>query len=89
MNEQLYFVLVTILQAGRDHGFTDPYTLPQNPVPPIPEIKFGLSYSRAAIVGADASKDIPLKEIFQDIVATTRDRTPTCMSSIHVTFKNL
>jgi hypothetical protein len=91
MNEQLYFVLVTILQAGRAQGFTDPYNLPQNPVPPIPEIDLGTSYSRHAIVGADAaaSNGVPLKEVFQAIVATTRDRTPTRMSSILVTFENL
>jgi len=84
MNQNVYFVLVTILQAGRAHGFTDPYTLPQNPVAPIPEINFNLSYSRSAIVGADvaASNDVPLKDLFQGIVATTRDRTPACMSSI-------
>jgi len=88
MNEQVYFVLVMILQAGRAHGFSDPYTLPQNPVAPITEINLGLSYSRPAIVGADvsASKDVPSKEVFQNIIATTRDRTPTCMSLILITF---
>ena len=82
MNQNVYFVLVTILQAGRAHGFTDTYTLPHDPLPPIPELNFGLSYSHPAIVGADAagSNDVPLKQMFHDLVAITRDRTPTRVS---------
>jgi hypothetical protein len=81
----MYPVLVSILAAGRAHGLTDPYILPAaEPVGPLPNIPQRLSYSLEAIVGADgaASNGVPLEKVFQDLVMTTRDRTPTCMSSI-------
>ena len=90
-NNQMYSTLVAILKAGRAHGFTDPYILPKHPVGPPPELPLSLSYSTQAIAGADAvlSNGVPLRKVFQDLVATTRDRTPTCTSSILITFKHL
>jgi hypothetical protein len=72
-----------MLKAGRAHGFTDPYILPEHPVGPLPRPPSDLSYSLDAIVGADgaASDGVPLTDVFQNHVKTTRDRTPTCMSS--------
>jgi hypothetical protein len=88
-NEQVYPTLVEILTAGRAHGFTDPYILSKNPIGPIPDLSLNCSYSRDGIVGADgaASNGVPLKEVFQDLVATTRGRAPTRMSSILVASK--
>jgi len=90
-NEQMYPILVAILTAGRAHGFADPYTLPDKPVASPPEPPSSLSYSIYGIAGADgaASNGAPLEDVFKDIVATTRDRTPTCMSSIFATCKHL
>lgn len=87
-NQQIYPTLVAILTAGRAYGFADPYILPENPVGPLPETPSGLSgssYSIDAIAGADgaASDGAPLRNVFDDLVATTRDRTPTCKSSPH------
>lgn len=79
-NQAMYPVLVSILAAGRAHGLTDPYILPAaEPVGPLPNIPQRLSYSLEAIVGADgaASNGVPLEKVFQDLVMTTRDRTPT------------
>lgn len=87
----MYPILVAILTAGRAHGFTDPYILPESPVGPLPETLLPLSYSIDAIVGADgaASNGVPLTDVFQQHVTATRDRTPTCMSSIRFTFKHI
>jgi len=91
-NEQIYPNLVAILTAGRAYGFTDPYILPENPVGPLPGNHSDLprSYPLEAVAGADgaASNGVPLKKVFDDLVATTRDRSPTCMSSILVTFES-
>ena len=88
-NEQAYPIFVAILAAGRVHGFTDPYVLPENPVGLPPDNSSDLapsSYPLEAIGGADGalSNGVPLKKVFDDLVATTRDRTPTCMSSVLV-----
>jgi len=42
------------------------------------------SYLREAITGADSavSNGVPLEKVFDDLVATTRDRAPTCTSLI-------
>jgi hypothetical protein len=60
---------------------------------PLPETSSDVpsAYPLEAIGGADGapSNDVPLKKVFDDLVATTRDRTPTCMSSILVTFEYL
>lgn len=89
-NEQMYPILTAILIAGRTHGFADSYTLPDKPVASPPEPLSSLSYSIYAIIGADgaASNGVPLTDVFKDIVATTRDRTPTCMSLLFVTCKH-
>jgi len=93
-NQFAYTAIVAILTAGRAHGFTDPYVLPENPVEPFPQNSSGLppsSNSIEAIAGADgaASNGVPLKEVFDVIVATTRDITPTCMFLIFVTLEHL
>jgi len=77
----MYPILVAILKAGRAYGFTDPYILPENPVGPLPEITLRLS---DPIIGADAAKSngVPMRDAFQNLVATARDITPTCMSPI-------
>ena len=80
----MYPILVAILKAGRAYGFTDPYILPENPVGPLPEITLRLSNP---IIGADAAKSngVPMRDAFQNLVATARDITPTCMSPIPCT----
>ena len=87
----MYPVLIAILKAGRAHGFTDPYILPEQPVGPLPNFPSSLSYSLDAIVGADgaASNGVPLTDVFQQYVKTTRDHTPTCMSLTFVIFSIL
>jgi len=91
VNEQAYPAIVAILTAGRAYGFTDPYILPENPVAPPPSSSSNIppsSYRIEAIGGADgaASNGVPLGDVFDAIVATTRDRTPTCKSSVLVIF---
>ena len=86
----MYPVVVAILTAGRAYGFTDPYILPENPVELPPDDSSSLppsSYPLEAIAGADGAQSdgVPLKSVFDDLVATTRDRTPTCASLIPVT----
>jgi len=85
-NQQIYPTLATLLTAGRAHGFTDPYVLPQKPVAPLPATAPDApgSYPVEAISGADgvASNGVPLKKAFDDLVETTRDHAPTCKSSI-------
>jgi len=77
-NQEIYPVLVTILKAGRAHGFTDPYILPES-VGPLPDSSSSSSYSLDAIIGADgaASDGVTLTEVFQYHVKTTRNVTPT------------
>ena len=89
-NHQIYTILIEILTAGRAHGFTDPYVLPKHFVGSPLDFTSSLSYSTQAIAGADGalSNGVPLWKVFRDLVATTRDRTPTCTSSIPVTFKH-
>ena len=82
-NQQIYPTLSTLLTAGRAHGFTDPYVLPQTTVTP-PQATGSdppRSYPVEAISGADgvASIGVPLKKAFDDLVETTRDHAPTCM----------
>lgn len=90
----MYPIIVAILAAGRTYGFTDPYILPENPIGLPPDNSSNLppsSYPLEAIAGADgaASDGVPLEDVFDDLVATTRDRSPTCMSSILVAFEDL
>lgn len=92
-NEQLYPTVVAILTAGRAYGFTDPYILPENPVEPPPVNSSSpppSSYPLEAIAGADGvqSNGVPLKNVFDDLVATTRDRTPIC-TSLDLVFSEL
>ena len=89
-NHQMYTILVEILTAGRAHGFTDPYILPKHLVGSPLEFTSSLSYSTQAIAGADGalSNGVPLRRVFRDLVATTRDRTPTCTPSILPTFRH-
>ena len=93
MNQQLYPALVAILTAGRAYGFTDPYILPENPVGPLPNTPpdAPTSSSADAIVGADGalSDGVPMAKVFRHIVATTREITLTCTSSIFVVCKDL
>ncbi len=79
-----------MLKAGRAHGFADPYILPEHPVGPLPRTPSDLSYSFDAIIGADgaATDGVPLTDVFQYRVRTTRDRTPTCTYLILFTFKH-
>ena len=82
------------MTAGRAYGFIDTYILPENPIESPPDNSSSLpprTHSLEAIFGADgaASNGVPLEEVFDDIVAITRDRTPTCMSSIFTTFEDL
>lgn len=83
-NQQIYPTLTTLLTAGRAHGFTDPYVLPHTTVtpPPVTGSDPPGSYPVEAISGADgvASNGVPLKSAFDDLVKTTRDHAPTCMS---------
>ena len=82
VNQQVYPVLVAILTAGRAYGFTDPYILPTNPVGSLPDTPSDVpaSSSTDAIAGADGalSNGVSMKKVFQDLVRTTRNRTPTC-----------
>ena len=93
VNQQVYPALVAILTAGRAHNFADPYILPKNPVGSLPEIPSDVptSSSTDAIAGADGalSNGVSMKKVFQDLVRTTRNRTPTCMSLTLVTFEDL
>lgn len=89
VNQQVYPKLVAILAAGRAHGFTDPYILPENPDRSLPETSSGPtggSYSAEAVAGADgaASDGVPVEKVFDDLVATTRDRTHTCAFPLQV-----
>ena len=93
-NDQFYPIILAILTAGRAHGFTDPYILPDNPVGSPPDNSSALppsSYPLEAIAGADGaiSNGVPLENVFDDLVATTRDRSPICMSSSLVSLKDL
>ena len=94
VNQSVYPVITAILAAGRAHGFTDPYILPENPVGLPQNNSSGLrprSYPVEAINGADgaASSGVPLKNVFDSIIAATSDRSPTCMSLICVTLEDL
>jgi len=92
-NQFAYPNFVTILKASRAYGFTDPYILPENFVGP-PQANSSVPPPRAhrmnAIPGADgaASDGVPLKEVFDDIVAATRDHIPTRVSSIFITLED-
>lgn len=85
MNQQIYPALVAILAAGRAYNFTDPYILPENPVGSLPETPSDVPTTSSvdAITGADGAQSdgVSLKVVFQDLVRTTRNRSPTCMSS--------
>ena len=83
-NDQIYPALVAILLAGRAYNFTDPYILPENPVGSLPDTPTVPTTSSAdAIAGADGavSDGVSVKMVFQDLVRTTRELTPTCSSS--------
>ena len=90
VNQQVYPALVAILTAGRAYNFTDPYVLPKNPVGILPGTPpdAPTSSSTDAIAGADGvlSNGVSIKKVFQDLVRTTRNRTPTCMSSFLISF---
>lgn len=92
-NQQLYPILAALLTAGRAHGFTDPYVLPQTPVavPPATSSNLPANYPVEAITGADgvASNGVPLQKTFDDIVETTKNHAPTCMSPVYVTPQGL
>ena len=93
-NQVAYPAIVAILTAGRAYGFTDPYILPENPVGSLPVNSTDpspYSHSLEAITGADGavSNGVPLKKVFDDLVATTRDVSPTCMFPIFVAFEDL
>jgi len=93
VNEQLYPNLVAILKAGRAYNFTDPYILPENFAGP-PLVNSSVlppnHHFMEAVAGADgaASDGVPLNEVFDDIVAATRDHAPTCVSSIFITLED-
>ena len=90
MNNELYPTVVNILQIAQAHDVTVPggrqYNVPSDDVPdPIlqgfnsPESSLTL-YSQVAIAGADDFWDdnTTIKDIFDIIVETTREVTPTC-----------
>jgi len=82
VNQQVYPALVAILTAGRAYNFTDPYVLPENSAGSLPETPSDAptSSSADAITGADGalSNGVSMKKVFQGVVQTTRDRSPTC-----------
>ena len=87
VNQQVYPALVAILTAGRAYNFTDPYILPKNTVVPLPGTPSDVPTrsSAEAITGADGTQSNGvLMKVFEGIVRTTRNRSPTCMSSILV-----
>ena len=93
-NQQFYPVILAILTAGRAHGFTDPYVLPEKPVGSLPGGSTDpppITHSTDAIAGADGavSNGVPLQKVFDDLVTTTRDRTPICTSPILVTVEDI
>jgi len=93
-NQFAYPNFVTILKAGRAYGFTDPYSLPENPIELPPDDSSEpppSAHPVEAIAGADgaASDGVSLVEVFDYIVATTKRHTPTCMSSIFATLEDL
>ena len=94
MNDEVYPTLVNILQIAQAHNVTAPegrhYNVPSDNFPdPIlqefssPESDL-TSYSQVAIAGADDFWDdnTTIKDIFDIIVETTRDVTPTCELSV-------
>ena len=88
VNQQVYPALVAILTAGRAYNFADPYILPKASVAPPLEVPSDVptSSSADAITGADGaqSNSVSTKEVFEAIVRTTRNRSPTCTSFILV-----
>jgi len=102
MNQFQYPNIAAILTAGRAYGFNDSYIIPENPVGSPQDDPVGSppgnssdppprSHSLEAMVGADGagSNGVSLKKVFDQIVVTTRNRTPTCMSLIFVTLEDL
>ena len=94
MNNWLYQAVASILQSARANNITVPcnrkYNVPPGnitvgppPPPPLgpPPIPGLTSYTMVAIPGADDFNDnkTTIKDVFDAIVSTTREVTPTCM----------
>ena len=93
MNTYVYDVVALVLQSAQAHNITvpggDKYSVPsENITDPIPPTLLGsdpvsnlTDYSPAAITGADdfRNNQTTIKDIFDIIVQTTREITPTCM----------
>ena len=96
MNTFVYEIVVLVLQSAQAHNVTVPggnkYNVPPENIPnPISSIVPGSGtvsnltiYSPAAIIGADDFRDnqTTIEDIFDIIVQTTREITPTCMFAI-------
>ena len=97
VNGWLYQAVGFILQTARANNITVPcnrkYNVPSGnitvgppPSPPLgpPPIPGLTPYTMVAIPGADDFSDnkTTIKDIFDAIVDTTREVTPTCMSSV-------
>ena len=97
MNTYLYEVVALVLQSAQAHNITFPegekYNVPSenitDPTPPaVPgtgPVSNLTAYSMEAIAGADDFRDnqTTIKDIFDIIVQTTREITPTGMLSNH------
>jgi hypothetical protein len=88
VNIDLYQTVALILQIAQAHNVTVPgghqYNVPSgNITSPTSSTQFGpaISYSTEAIMGADNFNDdeTTIKDLFDIIVQTTREVSPTCM----------